>query len=141
MPTIATVAAAFAGAFAGAALLYQYAARLLITYNITESSVDVWMLSLFRISLDIRSISEIRETSFLESTYTGWGNHLGLCTLRIPNRILGRPVVIRRGSGFFRCVVLTPSHPRAFVALVEEKRARLQQESRTGLSGILCVWR
>jgi len=96
------------GAVLGIFLVFQFGRRLVYDYRITDGRIDVVLLRalpIWRIPFD--DIESVRIASWKEL-------NLGFTTLRLGNRFTSRYVVIKKSSGWFRYVAITPVDAEKF---------------------------
>ena len=95
-------------------ILAQFVWPRVVTYRITDSSVEVRLLGFIpQSSTKIEDILEIRKVSFSE--LLPWKNLESLSWFRLGNRLWGDGVLIKRRRGIFRKFIITPSEPEQFV--------------------------
>jgi hypothetical protein len=96
------------GAFLSIFLVFQFGRRLVYDYRITDGGIDIVLLRalpIWRIPFD--DIEPVRIASWKEL-------NLDFTTLRLGNRFTSRYVVIKKSSGWFRYVAITPVDAERF---------------------------
>lgn len=109
-------------AFVGLLIFFaQFFGRLIVSYKITDSSVEVRLFGLIPESKTrLTDIVEVRKVSFSE--LLPWRNPKSVGWFRLGNRLWADGVLIRRSRGIFRTFVISPDKPDEFV---EEVNLRL----------------
>ncbi len=107
-------------ALCGAVALFSlmvYSLRFLYGYRVKGDYVEIVMLGAVPIiRVSIASIRSVREVSWTRAGIAGM-------TLRFGNRLFSSCVMIERNSGIFRKIVVTPTDPSQFIALIEKAKA------------------
>ncbi len=92
----------------------QFAGPHLGKYKIADNSIEYTMFGRLRVwEASFDDISEIQIISFSRLWVTP--------SLRLMNRPFAKYVLIRKRSGIFKAVVITPDNPEEFVRLVQQR--------------------
>jgi len=97
-----------------------YASRYIFVFRITGSGVDILLLGIIRLMrISFLDIAEVQKVSYKEMLLS----RTSFFTLGFRSR-LGKTVLIRKKSGIFRDIAVTPNNPDRFV---EEVSRRITQ--------------
>lgn len=90
---------------------FQLLGRYIYGYSLRGDRIDIRVFRFVRVgSISLRGIDAIREVTVSEALESG------MATLRLGNRIFGRGLELRRNSGMFRTILITPDDPDAILA-------------------------
>ena len=88
----------------------------LITYRFRDSDFQVAAFGLIPIKvITYKSVAEVREINFIDTF------RLSAPPLALGNRLTNKCVLVRRSSGLFKNVIVTPDTPEQFVADLKKR--------------------
>ena|SRR5208282_3433658 len=100
-----------------ATILFQYTARYIYNYRVCNSGIKIVIFGMFPvISINYLDILEIRRITFKEALRLNQ-----LSTLRLGNRMWGNIVLIKKSTGFFRTIIITPDNSETFMNDVNQQ--------------------
>ena len=102
-----------------ATILFQYSARHVYNYEINESDIKIVLFGTLPIvRLPFSDIIEVREISFKEALTNNF------FALRFGNRVWGSIVLIRKSTGLFKSIIITPDNYETFMNDVNQHITR-----------------
>jgi hypothetical protein len=111
IPSFLIAGAAFVGLLV---FFAQFFGRLVVSYKITDSSIEVRLFGLVSESkTQLKDIVEVRKVTLGEMLPLKNPKSIGW--FRLGNRFWSDGVLIRRKRGFFRSFVISPDKPDEFV--------------------------
>jgi hypothetical protein len=94
--------------------LLIYGPRYIYDYAIKDGSIHFIIFRLFSVySLSLKDINAILIVSWLE---TG----IGGTTLRLGNRFQKKCILIKKSTGLFHSIIITPSEPELFIKQAQD---------------------
>lgn len=106
----------------GGIFVAQFFGRWVVSYRITNSSIEVRLFGLICESkTQLKDVVEVRKVSFAD--LLPWNNFESVGWFRLGNRLWTDGVLIRRSRGVFRSFVISPDEPDQFIREINLKLA------------------